>query len=281
MELETFIKELDKLIPFETALETDKLGLQIKSTRKEITKILVTYEVTEETILEIEQIKPECILAFHPLIYAPLTTINTDERVGKIVWELAKLDTSLVICHTNFDAYKFGTSWLFAHKIGLNIEDFLSPNLKYPNFGIGVIGKFEPSISVTEFLDRIFRITNSPIRWNRGKKEFITKVGILGGSGVAFADIAYDKSMDAYITSDISYHNFHKFNGKMMLVDPGHWELEYMVAFGLGRLLHHHFNSYGISIYVSKVYSNPIKYFPNIDLNQKQKEMLSFIQENL
>lgn len=281
MVFETFIAEINKLLPFDAGIEHDKLGIQIKSSKREITKLLVTYEVTNETLNEIILVQPDCVISFHPLIYSPLTFINTEERVGKLIREFALLDVSLIICHTNFDAYKFGTSWLFANKIGLSVEGFLDPNPRYPDFGMGVLGSFPESISIDEFLGKIFEVTNSPIRWCSGRNEQISKVAIVGGSGISYADIAYTKESDAFITSDVSYHNFHKFNGKMMLVDPGHWEMEYHVVQGLGQMLNHHFKEFGIVVYISTAYSNPINYYPNNEFNQKQKEMLSYILEKL
>lgn len=281
MIFEKFVDEINKILPFAAGTENDKLGIQIKSLKSNINKLLVIYEFTEETLDEIRHIKPDCVIAFHPLIYFPLTSINNDDRVGKLVLELAKVDVSLIVCHTNFDSYRFGPSWLFANKIELNVEDFLVPNQKYLDFGIGVLGSFQNHISIEELLDKIYRITYSPLRWCKGRIDNITTVAIIAGSGMSYANIAYQRKVDAFITADISYHNFHKFNGKMILIDPGHWEMEYPVAFGLGKLLGEHFNKFGISVYISKAYTNPINYYPNSNLQRKQIELLLHIQEKL
>lgn len=274
MTFEKFVDEINKIIPFDAGTENDKLGIQIKSTNVNINKILVIYELTKETLDEIKQLKPDCVIAFHPLIYSPLTLINNDDRVGELILELAKLDVSLIVCHTNFDSYRFGTSWLFANKIGLNIEDFLIPNQKYSDFGIGVIGSYQNHLSIEEFLAKIYEVTFSPLRWCKGKTNNITTVAIVAGNGMSYADVAYQRRADAFISADISYHNFHKFNGKMMLIDPGHWEMEYPVASGMGKLFSEHFNKFGIFVYFSKVYTNPINYYPNTDLQKKQIEKL-------
>ncbi|MGQ9818307.1 MAG: Nif3-like dinuclear metal center hexameric protein [Candidatus Kapaibacteriales bacterium] len=281
MIFEKLVDEINKLLPFDAGTENDKLGIQIKSQKTNLKSLLVIYELTKETLEEIKELKPDCIISFHPLIYAPLSSIEYDERVGALVLELAKLDISFVVCHTNFDSYKFGPSWLFANQIGLNVEEFLIPHQKYLDFGIGVYGSFQNPLLFENLLDKIYRTTYSPLRWCKGKAENITTLAIVAGSGMHYANIAYQRGADAFVSADISYHNFHKFNGKMMLIDPGHWEMEYPVPFGLGKLLTEHFNKFGVTVYISKAYTNPVNYYPSSNLQMKQIEIMSQIQEKL
>ncbi|MCX7879270.1 MAG: Nif3-like dinuclear metal center hexameric protein [Ignavibacteria bacterium] len=278
MEIDEFVLKIKEHLPFEAGLENDRIGIQINSGKKKINKVLVTYEITKEVTEEINEKKVELIVSFHPLIYHPTTQITVEERVGEICIELIKNSVSLVVCHTNFDAYKYGTSFLFGEAIGLKEMEFIERHKTLPDFGFGVFGTFETPIFQQDLLKLVQSVTNSPIKWTEGRTENIKKIAILGGSGINFAAKAYESGADAFITADISYHNFHKYKGKMMLIDPGHWEMEYLVPFSLARLLRKIFEDQ-IIFYVSKTYTNPIKYYPYQYLNQEQVKKMLNIEE--
>ncbi len=273
MEIEEFVERINQFIPFQVGFEEDKLGIQIHTNRANIEKVLIAYEVTLDVVTEAIQLDANLIVSFHPLIYNPLETIIADNRVGIIVSELIRNSISLVVCHTNFDAFKGGTSWLFAERLGLANLDFLVPNDKYPGFGFGVIGNFESPINELEMLEKVQELTYSPLRWCKGRTDELRKVAIVGGSGMSFAKNAFDSKSDVFITADIKYHSFHEYNGRMMLIDPGHWEMEYLVPWGLRNLFLEIFKQ-EVKIFVSNVYTNPIKYFLKGNVIETQRMLV-------
>jgi len=279
MVLGEIVERIQEFLPFETGLANDKIGIQLQPDSAEIKRLLVAYEITPEVIFEANDKQAKCIISFHPLIYNPLESILEQERVGNLLIQLIQNNIALVVCHTNFDAYQFGTSWIFANALGLGEIDFLEPNPRFEKFGMGVCGKFEKHVSVEKFLLQIQKITQSPLRWCKGKADFIQSVGILGGSGISYSEKAFAKGMDAFITADVSYHYFHKYNGKLMIIDPGHWEMEYFVPFGLSKLLMQIFSSDELEIIPSLVYTNPINYWSEYDFNEKQKILINNMKE--
>jgi len=274
MEVEEFVDIVKRYLPFEVGFENDKIGIQISSSRNRIQKILITYEITQQVVDEAIQKDADLIVSFHPLIYFPLNSILYSDRVGQIVQQLIKASISVVVLHTNFDAFRGGTSWLFAERLNIGNLDFLVPNKEYPNFGFGVVGEYEEPLKYIEFLERIQNITYSPLRWCEGKTKFVKKVAIVGGSGMNFAPNAYLNNADAFITADIKYHSFHEYKGKMMLVDPGHWEMEYLVPQGLKNLLKSIFKE-ELSLFVSMIYTNPVNYYAGEEFNELQKKLLN------
>jgi dinuclear metal center YbgI/SA1388 family protein len=274
MEVEEFVDIVKRYLPFEVGFENDKIGIQISSSRNRIQKILITYEITPQVVDEAIQKDADLIVSFHPLIYFPLNSILYTDRVGQIVQQLIKASISVVVLHTNFDAFRGGTSWLFAERLNIGNLDFLVPNKEYPNFGFGVVGEYEEPLKYVEFLGRIQNITYSPLRWCEGKTKFVKKVAIVGGSGMNFAPNAYLHNADAFITADIKYHSFHEYKGKMMLVDPGHWEMEYLVPDGLKNLLTSIFKE-ELSLFVSTIYTNPVNYYAGEEFNELQKKLLN------
>lgn len=276
MNLSEFQKQLNSILPIETAMEGDKVGLQLQTGKTEIEKILVAYELNDEVIDEAVESNSDCIVCFHPLIYRPLQTIFDDERVGHLCIRLIQNNIALISVHTCFDVYENGTSRLLSDFLGLKFISTLIPDKKYPEKGMGVIAEYDKPYSMNEFLEKINQICCSPIRYCTGRTNQIRRVAIVGGSGSSFIDQALMANVDAFITADLTYHMFHACNNKIMLVDPGHYEMEQFIANALSKLLKNEFTN--LDIMASSAYTNPVNYFPAEDYQAKQKMNISNYQ---
>ena len=244
-------------------MEGDPIGLQVQSGRTYVHNVMTALEVTDEVIEEAVENKIDCIIAFHPLIFMPLKSIHDDDRVGRVVSKLIKNEIALIAVHTAFDAFEEGTSKILAEKLDLKITDFLIPDENYSNRGIGLVTEPKDKLSDEELLNNVYRVCNSPLRFNKGKTNNIKRIAILGGSGSSFINDAIDTEADVFITADVTYHKFHFVNGKMMIIDPGHYEMEQFVPFGLKKLLEENLNNGSLNkIIVTSKLTNPVRYYP-------------------
>lgn len=272
--LKKFIEGINDLFPPQTAMEGDRIGLQVYNGSDMISNILVTLELNPSVIDEARQIGANLIVAFHPLIYRPLAGIDTEERVGGLLRELIKSDISLFVAHTNFDAFKNGTSKIFADRIGCETTGFLVPDKKYPHAGIGIIGNFPNGIDGRELIRKISEVTGSNIRYCRGKHQIVRKIAIVGGSGSSFLNEVMKQDFDAFITADVSYHTFHAVNSAFWLIDPGHYEMEQFVPMGMKKLLENYFGE-GLQFTATSKLTNPVQYYPRTEENyQAQLNLL-------
>ncbi len=280
MHLEKLLKTIEGIFPQESAIEGDRIGLQIQSGKEEITSILITLEVNDDVLDKAEDENFDCIITFHPLIYHPLTSINLDDRVGRICSRLIKRSITLIVIHTNFDAYPSGTSKIFAEKIGVENIEVLLPDkrdagvfitTKQSRYGIGIRGQYTKPIEYTELIERVSAICSSPIRYCIGKNKIIQTIGVIGGSGSSFLSQIEISSLDALITADLTYHTFQQYNRKLMLIDPGHYEMEQFVPEGMAWFLKQqlieegimNISSFGERISLNKVLTNPVRYYPD------------------
>jgi dinuclear metal center YbgI/SA1388 family protein len=254
-------KIINKILPPDTGMKGDRIGSQIESTPdKPVKRILTTLEVTDKLIDEAKKLDIDTIITFHPLIFLPLTSITDDERVGRLTKKLIKNDINLYSVHTSFDAFENGTSRIIADKLNLQTKDFLVPDEKYENRGMGIIGEFNNEISIEEFVSKVSEVMKSPLRYNHSKQK-IRSVGILGGSGSSFIDDALKHKLDAFITADVSYHKFHYVEDKLVIADPGHYEMEQFVASGIRELIKKNIDK-DIYITETEVNTNPVSYYP-------------------
>jgi putative NIF3 family GTP cyclohydrolase 1 type 2 len=151
-----------------------------------------------------------------------------------------------------------------ADKLELDVAGFIEPNINYENYGMGVMAIPRKLINRAELLERVKSVCNSPLRYCNGISDNIGKIAIVGGSGSSFIDSVMKTGADAFITADVTYHKFHQAAGKMMIIDPGHYEMEQFVPQGLQKLLIEKMNKEDYnSIVLSKVLTNPVNYFPD------------------
>lgn len=95
------------------------------------------------------------------------------------------------------------------------------------NYGMGAIGKLEDDMSMREFLDFISsKLKVANFRFTTGNKKKIETVAVCGGSCGELIDEAVRQNADAFITADLRYHTFQDAEGKILLIDAGHYETE-------------------------------------------------------
>jgi len=93
--------------------------------------------------------------------------------------------------------------------------------------GSGIIGELPSSVSMDDFIQLLK--TKMELNFFKGTKSNrteIKKVGICGGAGSFLIPQAMASGCDAYITSDVKYHEFFDTEGGMFLCDIGHYESE-------------------------------------------------------
>ncbi len=64
---------------------------------------------------------------------------------------------------------------------------------------------------------------------------------------------------DAYITSDIKYHEFFDANSRMLIADIGHYESEQFTIDLLKEILEQKFPTF--AVLKTEVNTNPVRYF--------------------
>lgn len=278
MLLNIFLDRIEKYLPAQSGMEGDRIGLQVQSDNKEVNKILVALDITQEIISEAVYSNCDCIISFHPLIYNPLTSIAFNNRVGRLTAKLISKNITLIVIHTNFDVFYKGTSQILAKKLDFNVIDFLKPNLNFPNSGMGVIAKPFTAIKPSELLSRVHNVCHSPLRFSKLNLDVdIEKIAIVGGSGMSFLDEVLKSDVQAFITADITYHRFHEVEGEIMLIDPGHYEMEQFVPLALVELFGDIIDKNELHfIKTSKTLTNPVCYYPDTEMyiNLQNKYLL-------
>lgn len=116
---QTVIQLMEELAPKHYAVPDDKIGLQLGTLRDEVKKVLVTLDVTDEVVEEAIKEGASLIIAHHPIIYRPLSHLQSDTPAGRLYTKLIKQDIAVYVAHTNLDVAEGGVNDLMADALGL------------------------------------------------------------------------------------------------------------------------------------------------------------------
>jgi len=127
MKLKELVSFLDSAIPLAFQEGYDNAGLQIGLPEKNIDKVLITLDVTEEVVEEALKDGCDVIVSHHPLIFKEIKSLSGKSMAERILFKAIKNDIAVYSAHTNLDVMDFGVSRKMAEKISLENVRVLSP----------------------------------------------------------------------------------------------------------------------------------------------------------
>jgi dinuclear metal center YbgI/SA1388 family protein len=127
------------------------------------------------------------------------------------------------------------------------------------DFGLGSVGELIEPLSEYDFLILISKVFEARgLRYSAITGKTVRKVALCGGSGASLLNDAISAHSDAFVTADIKYHNWFEADGKILMVDCGHFETEKFSTEILYDLLIKKFPNFAIRF--SEINTNPINY---------------------
>ena len=130
---------------------------------------------------------------------------------------------------------------------------------KNQHIGMGMLGQLKEPMDGTTFLNFIkTRFNCSIVRHSKLLDTPIQKVAVLGGSGSFAINAAKAAGADAFITSDLKYHDFFSAENTLLLADIGHYESEQHIKNILVAHLKKKITNFAVLL--SKTNTNPVKY---------------------
>ncbi len=129
-----------------------------------------------------------------------------------------------------------------------------------PGVGMGMVGEFEVGMDEEVFLNFVKdRFGLSVIRHTALLGRQVKKVALCGGAGSFLIGKAIASNADVFVTGDLKYHQFFDAEGKIVLMDIGHFESEQFTRELFYDLLMKNFPKFAIRL--SETDTNPIKYY--------------------
>ncbi len=203
------VNSLNLDAPFSLAESWDNVGLLIGNPDQEVTSILIGLDPTNKLISEALASGANTVVTHHPVIFQPLSSINTADPDGKLLEKALANKIAIIGCHTNLDSAADGVSDILAAKLGLKELSPILPSEKkeFSGTGLGRIGSYSAPLSATVFMKRVLDALNLPSVQTAGKiPEKIKTVAVCGGSGSDLATEALARGADIYLSAEIKHN---------------------------------------------------------------------------
>lgn len=137
------------------------------------------------------------------------------------------------------------------------------------NYGMGAEGELKRSLTLSEFLEFIStKLKADNLRYTPGRKGKIKTVAVCGGSCAELLGYAIGKNIDAFLTADLKYHDFQDAEGKLCVIDAGHYATELPVLDELQKRLKGFLrNSRQNKVFKFSGTTNPIIFYNKLGAN--------------
>lgn len=192
---------LDTMAPLAGQEEWDRSGLMLGSLDDETTGILVTLDLTRETLTTAIDVGANLIVTHHPVIFEPIASIDRTTAKGDLIARALIAGITVLSWHTNYDKAQGGVNDVLAEKLGLTDVQALGED------AIGRVGTV-PETTAETFADTVRRALALPHTTLYGDPETpVHRVALVGGGGMDYIASARESGADLFLTGDIRYHN--------------------------------------------------------------------------
>ena len=219
---------LEELSPVSYAEDWDNVGLIVGRRDKEVRKLYVAVDPTDEVIQSAIEVHADMLITHHPLIFRAIKKVNNDDFISRRVLRLARHDISYYAMHTNFDV--MGMADAAADEIGLKRRSVLSVTYEddIAKEGFGRVGKLPTVMTLKECAEHVKKCFKLKyVRVYGDLDAELETAAICPGSGRSMIKDAVDAGADVYITGDIEHHEgLDSVAQGLMVIDAGHYGIE-------------------------------------------------------
>ena len=271
MKIQEVIDALEQFAPLPLQESYDNAGLQVGLTEADVSGALLCLDVTESVIDDAVARGCNLIIAHHPLLFRGLKMVSDADYVQRSVWKAVQNHVCIVAMHTNLDNAYGGVNHEIAALLGLENVTFLAGQRTIPDpyggmtpqsqltGGSGIIGTLGQETDPETFIHDVKRVFGAECCMTNqllGRK--IRTVALCGGAGAFLLRDAIRQGADAFITGEMSYHEFFGHDQEIQIMAIGHYETEQYTVRIFRRIISSLCPSLPIYEYGA---TNPIRYW--------------------
>jgi dinuclear metal center YbgI/SA1388 family protein len=228
------VDALDRRYPRDWAEQWDRVGLVLGEFEPGVRRVLCVVDCVPDTVDQAIEVGADLIVAHHPLLLKPVSSIAPDTFKGRIIHRLIRAGIALYAAHTNADTANPGVSDALAGRLGLVELRPLVPArgpAEGGGRGIGRIGELATPMRLgefTAFAAARLPATAAGVRAAGDPERAVRTIAVCGGAGDSFLADATAAGVDAYLCADLRHHpaSEHLAAGGPALLDVAHWASE-------------------------------------------------------
>ena len=228
-------EEMQRIAPLALAERWDNPGLLVDC-GGEVSRVLVTLDITPEVVEEAARKGCGLIVSHHPVIFSPLKKLSGQD----VAFQLVKSGISAICMHTNLDAAEGGVNEVLAGIFGMReMEAFAE--------GCGRVGSIEP-VTVPELAKKaqkeLASRCNQPFNGPAVQVKFadtgkvVRRLAVISGAGGSLFEDAIAQGADCLLTGEANHH--HAIDAKRLglsLIAAGHYATEFPVTAAVAEKL--------------------------------------------
>ncbi len=239
---------LDAWYPTALSCDWDNDGIMcLPNEISDVKRVLITLDVTKETIAYAIQNNFEVIISHHPFLFASLSSVDIAKPKGEVLCQLITAGISVFSLHTRMDAGQPGVNDALAKALQLSNIESIGAFVK-----TGLLPHPMPFDEFLQYLQTTLNTTHC-IYSNGTKDTPIRRVAVCGGSGKDFVADAFASGADAYVTGELSYHTLIDYEDlPIALYACGHYQTEQPVCAMLYERLQKQFSNIHFEIHSQK-----------------------------
>ncbi len=239
---QSIMDAMNRIAPKRLAEEWDNPGLLVGSPAQPVSRILICLDVSDRAIEHAIRSGVQLIISHHPLIFRPIKQVRTDLPLGSRLQKLLKHDIAVFAAHTNLDIASGGVNDVLAEALGLTAIRPFEKSCKAsedPLMTLGRMGELSCPMTPRKFAEQVKKaLPTSYVRLTEAGTHKIRRVALCSGSGAEYIAKAAFLGADAYVTSDVKYHEAqHAMEEGLHLIDAGHFGTEYPIVHALRKRL--------------------------------------------
>ncbi len=253
------IDVMETIAPSRLSEKWDNVGLQAGKLNWPVKRLRVALDPLTDIVNEACNDNIDLLITHHPLIFKPLTRIDFDTPVGRIIRMAARYRLAIFAAHTNLDSARDGLNDLLAHRIGLkNLSVFAqisqpsrqSDQMAVPNEGLGRIGTTETGIELAVLAAEIKTGLNlEHVKYAGNPHLIINKVAVCTGSGSGLMSQFLESDAQVFVSGDLRYHDARDAEANRRgLIDISHFASEHLIVAVLQKKLENILVSKGYDI---------------------------------
>lgn len=276
LRIHEIVSAFEAVAPLALQESYDNSGLIVGDRDAEVTRAMLCLDCTEAVVEEAIGKGCDIIIAHHPIVFGGLKRFTGGDYVQRTVIKAIQNNIAIYACHTNLDnVLRGGVNERIAQQLGFDVERVLRPiaadfgsfanqggfvdSEVFRTAGAGILCNLQKPMNVLDFLQHVKeRMGAEVVKYTKCDIEVVGKVAICGGAGSFLIGDALRAGADAFITSDVKYHEFFDAQGKMLLCDIGHYESEKYTIDLFSNILSAKFPKFA-TIFAGTI-TNPIDY---------------------
>ncbi|MGE4030445.1 MAG: Nif3-like dinuclear metal center hexameric protein, partial [Thermoleophilia bacterium] len=217
--------------------------------------VLVALELRDEVLGEARELGCDAVVTHHPPIFPSLAALTDSGTASELVLRAAEDHVAIVAAHTNLDSAHGGLNDIMCEVLGIGPAEPLRPSPADPSAGLGRIGAVRP-VTLDGLVQRVATTFGGNVTYAGDPWTRLERVACCTGSGASMIGDARDGGADAFVTSDLKYHDADR-AGDLPLVHLSHARAERLAMKRWTKTLERALASEGVEVRFAQADTDP------------------------